>query len=163
MLVRSSLIVNKVGETQSVLPDLWNNMARAMVIMDGGTRLPSTVVVPSTDTHLRHKTFDLRLYRPFAFTYINVVLLYENIVANSHEENLNTAVAMTSALEYVIEHAECFDIDSWKVFYGNTEKEKQDVGVDSMADVLGVSKEDATALFEERVEPKLDKIEEVCL
>ena len=164
MLVRSSLLLNKVGETGSILTDLWNNLARAMVIMNEGKRLPSTMVVPYSDMPLRHQTydFDLRLYRPFALPWINVVFLYDSQFDKRPEENLNTAVAMTSAMEYVIGRTECFDIDSWKVFYGTTEKENRDVGVDSMADVLGVSKEDATALFEERVATKLDEIEKVC-
>ena len=163
MLVRSSLLLNKIGDTESILSSFWNNLTRTMTIMSGGTRFPPTEIVSVANTPLRHKTyeFDLRLYRHSSW--INVVSLHENNFATRPEEILNTTVAMASALEYVIGRTECFDIESWKVFYGTTDKINQDISIDSMAYVLDATKEYATDLFENRVEPKLDKIEEICL
>ena len=162
MIVHSNLLLSKTDEVGDFLNSFWNNLVRTMTIMNGGMRLPSTVDVSNAYLPLIHKTyeFDLKVY--VSTSWVNLRFLYDNKLENNFEENLDTAVAMTSAMEYVIGRTECFDIDSWKVFYGTTEKENRDVGIDSMADVLGVSKEDATALFEERVATKLDEFEKVC-
>jgi len=134
-----------------------------MTIMNGGTRFPSTEFVSFANIPLRYKTydFDLSVYGPSS-SWISVRFLYDSQFDRRPEENLNTAVAMTSALDYLIGRTVCLDIEFWKVFYGTTEKINQDVGIDSMADVLDSTKEYATALFEERVVPRLDEIEETC-
>lgn len=163
MIVHSNLLLSKTDEVGDFLNSFWNNLVRTMTIMSGEMRLPPTVDVSNAYLPLLHKTynFEVRLY--VSTSWVNLKFLYDDKFGNSFEEILNITVAMTSALEYAIGRTECLDIESWKVFYGTTEKINQDVSVDSMAYVLDATKEYATELFEERVEPKLDKIEEICL
>ena len=162
MIVHNHLLLCKTGETGSFLTNFWNNLVRTLTIMSGGVRFPPTVVVYDTDLPLQYKThnFEVRLYD--SSSWIRVSFIYDDKFGNGFEEIINIAVSMASALEYAIDRTECLDIESWKVFYGTTEKISQDVSIDSMAFVLNSTKEYATELFEERVVSRLDQLEKVC-
>ena len=162
MLVYSTLVVDKVGIVDSKLTQIWNNLIRASTIMNGCEPPNSVTTVHSLYTPYTYQANKFDLYFLNTYSDININLRCSSSVANDLGGVLQIIAATTSAMEYVIGRTECLDIEAWKVFYGTTEKINQDVGIDSMADVLGVSKEYATALFEERVATKLDEIEKVC-
>lgn len=163
MIVHSMIQVIKADESDDFLTNFWNNLVRTMTIMSGGTRLPPPSVVSGTGRplHYGNSKFQLRFYN--YSQQASIKFLYDSGFEVGPEETLNTVVAISSALEYVIGREESLDIASWSIFYESTAKVYQDVSVDSMASVLGISEEEATDLFENRVEPKLDKIEESCL
>lgn len=163
MIAYSSIFLNKEGYTEDILTSFWNNLARTMAIMDGSTNLPPTVNVSSVDTPLQYRTYNFVLTLFDAPSSVAVKFNYGDTLKRDRGENLNTAVAMTSALEYVIGRTGCLEIEEWNVFYGTTKKSNQDISIDSMADVLDSTKDYATALFEDRVATKLDEIERVCL
>ena len=76
---------------------------------------------------------------------------------------LEIITATTSAMEYVIDREDSLEIEKWNFSIGGASDEYQDVGVESLATVLGISEEYAIDLLEKYVEPKLDEIEKVCL
>lgn len=163
MLVYSTLIVDKVGIVDSKLTQIWNNLIRASTIMNGCEPPNSVTTVHSLYTPYTYQANKFDLYFLNTYSDININLRCSSSVANDLGGVLQIIAATTSAMEYVIGRTECLDIESWKFSIGNSVDEHQDVSVDSMASVMGDSRESVIDFLEEYVEPKLDEIEKNCL
>ena len=163
MLVYSTLIVNKVGIVDSKLTQIWNNLIRASTIMNGCEPPNSVTTVHSLYTPYTYQANKFDLYFLNTYSDININLRCSSSVANDLGGILQIIAATTSAWEYVIGREESLDITSWKFSIGNSVDEHQDVSVDSMASVMGDSRESVIDFLEEYVEPKLDEIEKNCL
>lgn len=163
MSIHSHLSVSKDNSIDSKIPKIWNNLIRAMLVMNGEEPPSQVFSVNNVYLPLNYSSpnFSLGLYNTFSD--LNIGFRCSSSAMNDLGSAFDIIAATTSALEYVVGREESLDITSWTVSVGDNDYVYQDVGVDSMAYVLNSTKNCATALFEECVEPKLDEIEEVCL
>jgi len=163
MLVCSNLRVSKISQTDDKLTPLWNNLINAMSIVNGA-ELPVTPIYANKHFTLRrYTTPGLRLDFKNSLVDVNIEFCCDHSLVNDLGWALEIVAMTTSALEYVIGREESLNIEEWRFAFGNMEDRYQDVGVDSIADMMGINKRRAIDLLEKHVEPKLDEIEKVCL
>lgn len=163
MFIHSHLAVNKVNNIDDTLTEFWNNLIRAVFVMNG-EELPN-IVLPVNNIYIPLSCstgkFSLGLYN--TFSEFNIGFRCSSSAVNDLGSALEIIAATTSALEYVVGREESLDITSWTVSVGDSDYVYQDVGVKSITSVIGGNREAVIEFLEKRVEPKLDEIEEVCL
>ena len=163
MIVNSHLIMNKRSIANNRLAPLWSNLIRAVSIVNG-VEFPSSVTAISGHyTPHVYTTAGLDLVFQNSFACINISVSCDSGMTNDLGGVLEIITATTSAWEYVIDREESIEIEKWNFSIGDATDEYQDVGVESLATVLGVDSKYVIDLLEEHVEPKLDEIEKVCL
>lgn len=163
MPIHSHLSVNKVNNIDNKLPEFWNNLIRAVRVMNG--EKPRSIVFPVNDIFnpFNYSTgkFSLGLYN--TFSEMNIGFRCNPNLMNNLGGALEIVAATTSALEYIVDREESLDITSWTVTIGDSDYVYQDVGVKSITSVIGGDRESVIDFLENHVESKLDEIEKVCL
>lgn len=164
MNIYSNLRVRKTNAMDDdKLDSIWNNLIRAMSIVNGA-EIPDTPIYANNHFTLRrYTTPDLGLGFSNSLVDVSIQFCCDSSLVNDLGGALEIVAATTSALEYVVDREDCLGIEEWRFTFGNLDDKYQDVGVASIADVMGVSKERAIDLLEKHVEPKLDEIEKNCL
>ena len=163
MDVTSHLVLNKLSVMDNRLTPLWNNLIKAVSIVNGVEPPISKATVDERYIPHIYMAPGINLVFHNTAAYINVEIRCDSGVTNSLGGVLEIIAATTSALEYVVDREESIAIENWDFLIGNAKYEYQDVGLDSLTAVLGVGREYAIKFLEEHVEPKLDEIEKVCL
>lgn len=166
MLATSNLVVCKFGDVDARTIRIWNNLIRAMSIVNG-EKCPTAAI----------RTFDI--HAPLLYSTLGLGLKFINastscptlgimFTCGSGKTNhlggvLEITAATTSALEYVICREGSLDIESWEFSFSNIKDRYQDVGVDSITSMAGFTRDYTIEFLEEHVESKLDEIEKACL
>ena len=163
MDVTSHLVMSKRSVADARLTSLWNNLIRAVSIVNGVEPPSSVTTIKGHYTDHVHTIPGLDLVFQYSFACINIKIRCGSGMTNNLGGVLEIIAATTSALEYVVDREESIAIENWNFLIGNAKYEYQDVGLDSLTAVLGVGRENAIDLLEKHVEPKLDEIEKVCL
>lgn len=162
MIIDSKLCVSKTPELDGMLTTIWNNLVGAMSIVNG-TEPPHRIFVRNPYDALRYMTPEFVLNFDNNFGYADITFRCDSSLVNDLGEVPEIVAMTTSALEYVIGREDCLGIEEWHIRFDGHEYKYQDVGVGSIAEMMGINKERAIDLLEKHVEPKLDKIEEICL
>lgn len=163
MSILSHLVLNKLSIMDNRLAPLWNNLINAVSIVNGIEPPSSEATVNNRHVPHIYMTSEFNLVFHNTAAYINIEIRCNSGVTNNLDGVLEIIAATTSAVEYVVDRDESIEIEIWNVLIGSNKYEYQDVGVDSMASVMGNSREDVIDFLENHVEPKLDEIEKNCL
>ena len=163
MFVQSHLSMNKVNDINDTVPKIWNNLIRAMFVMNGEEPTSHVFIVHSVHVPLSYSNGNFTLNLFITSSEVNIKFRCRSNTMNDLGSALDIIAATTSALEYVVGREESLDITSWTVSVGDSDYVYQDVGVESITSVIGGNRESVIEFLEKRVEPKLDGIEEVCL
>lgn len=162
MIICSNLRVSKAVEADGRINAIWNNLIRAISIVSG-TGFPGTFTVYNPYGVIYHRTPEFELNFGNNYGYADIMFRCDYSFANDLGGALEIVAMTTSAMEYVVDREDCLAIEEWRFMIGNLEDRYQDVGVDSIADMLRINKEHVIDLLEKHVEPKLDEIEGACL
>lgn len=163
MNIHSNLRVSKTNEMDDRLTAIWNNLVTAMSVVNGMGLHGAPIVVNSIYSLLRYTTPELRLDFGNSLFYGHIGFRCDSSLVSDMGGALEIVAVTTSALEYVVDREDCIAIEEWSFEFGNMKDRYQDVGVGSIAEMMGINEERAIDLLEKHVEPKLDEIEQACL
>ena len=163
MIIDSKLCVSKTSEMDGMMTTIWNNLIGAMSIVNSVEPPGRIIYVNNPYLALSYTVGGLGLSFGNSFGHANITFRCNSSLVNDLGAASEIVAMTTSALEYVIGREDCLGIEEWYLSFDGHEYKYQDVGVGSIAEMMGINKECAIDLLEKHVEPKLDEIEQLCL